>query len=164
MKTKRKSPAIAFLLSFLLPGLGLFYLRLWKKGVINLGLLLIVSIISAVLFRHPNLFLATLVGIASGGWAQLLADEINAKAIGPKVSFPQQPATKRRAPAVAIRREERKELIVGTICFLVFVALVAAAVWKDYRHRHSPEAQRERQLEAISEALIEPTEDSQQRP
>lgn len=70
----KNNPILAFLLSFLFPGLGMFYLKCWKKGFVNLGILVVLSIF---LFNVENVpfFIPVFIGIASGAWAYLEADQ-----------------------------------------------------------------------------------------
>jgi hypothetical protein len=71
----KNSPSIAFILSFLFPGIGMFYLKRWNKGFINIG---IVFVLGIFLFNVENvpIFIPMLIGIASGAWAYLEADRI----------------------------------------------------------------------------------------
>lgn len=71
----KNNPLIAFLLSFLFPGIGMFYLKCWGKGFINIGLLVLLG---AVLYRMETVpfFIPAFIGIASGAWAYLEADAI----------------------------------------------------------------------------------------
>jgi hypothetical protein len=67
----KNSPSIAFILSFLFPGIGMFYLKRWNRGFINIGIVLVLGIF---LFNVENV--PMLIGIASGAWAYLEADQI----------------------------------------------------------------------------------------
>ncbi len=71
----KNNPFIAFALSFLFPGIGMYYLKQWGKGTLNIG---IVILLGAMLFKMENVpvFIPALIGIASGAWAYLEADAI----------------------------------------------------------------------------------------
>ena len=71
----KNNPYLAFLLSFLFPGLGLWYLKLWGKGSLNVGLLFLMGIAFASIEQVP-VFIPAFIGIASGAWAYLEADKI----------------------------------------------------------------------------------------
>ena len=79
-----KSPGLAFLLSFLLPGAGLWYLRKWKYGFLNLGVVLLLGFILALVLPEDVFFKwipYVAVGCAGGsaGLAQNLAERLNQK-------------------------------------------------------------------------------------
>ena len=79
-----KSPGLAFLLSFLLPGAGLWYLRRWKYGFVNLGVVLLLGVILALVLSEDAFFKCiqyVAVGCAGGsaGLAQNLAERVNQK-------------------------------------------------------------------------------------
>ena len=71
------SPSIAFLLSFFFPGLGLWYLKKWRLGFLNLGISLVAGLIVWRFVEEPRLWMATLEGIVSGTWAYIVAQEMN---------------------------------------------------------------------------------------
>jgi hypothetical protein len=75
----RQSPALAFILNFLLPGLGLWYLRKWRKGFINLGVVLALGVVLSFFTGVAPLWLATFISISSGAWAYLEALELRVK-------------------------------------------------------------------------------------
>lgn len=80
-----KKPIVAFLLSFLLPGAGLAYLGQWKLGFINLGIVLLIGAIAAALipeesFDQYSRYIAIACSGGSGGFAQTIAAQLNAKA------------------------------------------------------------------------------------
>ncbi|MDF7826237.1 hypothetical protein P4B35_19575 [Pontiellaceae bacterium B12227] len=71
----KNNPFIAFLLSFLFPGIGMFYLQCWKKGFINIGILVVLGIFLSRIENVP-FFIPVFIGIASGAWAYLEAEQI----------------------------------------------------------------------------------------
>ena len=71
----KNNPLIAFLLSFLFPGIGMFYLKCWSKGFINIGILVVLGIVLSKVATVP-FFIPVFIGIASGAWAYLEADAI----------------------------------------------------------------------------------------
>ena len=79
-----KKPLVAFLLSFLLPGAGLAYLGKWKWAVINLVVVLLVGVLTALLltdeiFDRYIRYVAFGCAGGSGGLAQQLAVQMNQK-------------------------------------------------------------------------------------
>ncbi len=79
-----KKPFLAFILSFLFPGVGLIYLGKWKWGILNffivlfIGFLLAFILPDAVLENNMSPISAGLAG-GSGGIAMALAKQINSK-------------------------------------------------------------------------------------
>lgn len=75
MSKWKNNPFIAFALSFLFPGFGMYYLKRWGKGTLNIG---IVILLGLALMRMENvpIVITALIGIASGAWAYLEADAI----------------------------------------------------------------------------------------
>lgn len=71
----KNNPILAFLLSFLFPGFGMFYLKRWGKGMANLGICVVLLLLLSQMATVP-FFIPVLVGIASGAWAYLEADGI----------------------------------------------------------------------------------------
>lgn len=71
----KNNPFIAFALSFLFPGIGMYYLKRWGKGTLNIG---IVIVLGVALFQMENvpIFITAFIGIASGAWAYLEAEAI----------------------------------------------------------------------------------------
>ena len=73
----KKSPALAFILNFFIVGLGLAYLKKWKKALINVlaaffvGYMLNIFMVGVIIL----LFIA----ILSGAWAYFEAEEMNRK-------------------------------------------------------------------------------------
>lgn len=79
-----KRPGVAFVLSFLLPGAGLWYLGKWKYGFLNLGVVLVLGLILALslpdqVFDKWIHYVA--VGFSGGSaWlAKQMADQMNSK-------------------------------------------------------------------------------------
>jgi hypothetical protein len=66
------------MLSFLFPGIGMFYLKSWRNGFINIAVLIVLGIFLAQTEAVP-FFIPVFIGIASGAWAYLEADEIRKK-------------------------------------------------------------------------------------
>ncbi len=71
----KKSSSLAFLLNFLLVGLGMVYLRKWKKTLINILAALVILFILG--FFIGGLTLSMFISISSGAWAYLEAEELN---------------------------------------------------------------------------------------
>lgn len=71
----KDNPIIAFLLSFLFPGVGMFYLKRWSKGFINIGVLVVLWLFLSRTATVP-FFIPVFIGIASGAWAYLEADTL----------------------------------------------------------------------------------------
>lgn len=70
-----KQPFLAFLLSFLFPGAGLWYLRRWRWGFINLAIVLALgSILAATLPEGTFLRYAHYVAIGCGGASAAIAE------------------------------------------------------------------------------------------
>ena len=153
MKTNHKSPALAFVLSFILPGLGLIYLRKWLGGLINISAVLIVGYAASWVLTSPNLFLAVLVGVGSGAWAYLQALEIGVKDTNrPHPSAPDPKRSLNRGSAT-IRRQERKEVLVGALFVGIIVSLLAITAWqhyKQYRHAKQQKQQAPQLFEPLS--------------
>ena len=81
---KKKSHNIAFCLSFILPGAGLWYLGKWKWGFINLGVVLAIGIILSISLPDDAFFKVirwVAIGCAGGsaGLAQAIAQQVNAR-------------------------------------------------------------------------------------
>jgi TM2 domain-containing membrane protein YozV len=74
----KNNPIIAFMLSFLFPGVGMFYLKSWRNGFINIALLVVLGIFLFQVETVP-FFIPLFIGIASGAWAYLEAEEIRKK-------------------------------------------------------------------------------------
>ena len=74
MSKLKNNPFIAFILSFLLPGVGMLYLKRWGKGALNIGLVIAFGIFLSKTGNVP-IFIPVFVGIASGAWAYLEADQ-----------------------------------------------------------------------------------------
>ena len=79
-----KKPFVAFLLSFLLPGAGLAYIGNWKWAVINLVVVLLVGVLTALLlpqeiFDKYIRYVAFGCAGGSGGLAQHFAAQVNQK-------------------------------------------------------------------------------------
>ena len=77
-----KSPFLAFILSFLLPGAGLCYLGKWGWGLVNLAVVLAVGVAAALLlseeaFEKYIRYMAMGCGGGSGGLAMALAQQMN---------------------------------------------------------------------------------------
>ena len=81
---KKKSHNTAFILSFLLPGAGLWYLGKWKWGFVNLGIVLALGAILS-LSLPDDIFFKVIRWVAIGcsggsaGLAQAIAQQMNAK-------------------------------------------------------------------------------------
>lgn len=73
----KRSPSIAFILSFFLPGLGLWYCGKWLKGMVNFGVALLVGVAFSVALRMTLPWVALLCGVSSGAWAYIVAQEKN---------------------------------------------------------------------------------------
>ena len=71
----KNNPILAFMLSFLFPGVGLFYLKEWIKGFINLGAAIGIGLLLAPGDSIIPIYLPIFIGIASGSWAYLEADK-----------------------------------------------------------------------------------------
>ncbi|MEI6891897.1 MAG: hypothetical protein V5783_06975 [Pontiella sp.] len=69
----KNNPFLAFLLSFFFPGIGMWYLKCWGKGLVNMGILIPLWMLLSPMEIVP-VFIPLLVGIASGAWAYLEAD------------------------------------------------------------------------------------------
>lgn len=81
---KQKSGNVALILSFLLPGAGLWYLGRWKDGFINLGAVFIVAFILALVLpdkTFSKIQRGITFGLASGSGALAMnmAQQMNAK-------------------------------------------------------------------------------------
>jgi len=81
---KRKSHNIAFVLSFILPGAGLWYLGRWKWGFMNLGIVCAIGIILSLALSDETFFKVirwVAFGCAGGsaGLAQAIAQQMNAR-------------------------------------------------------------------------------------
>ena len=72
----KNNPILAFLLSFLFPSLGMFYLKEWIKGFINLGLAIGIGLLLTPGDQIIPVYLPIFIGIASGSWAYLEADKL----------------------------------------------------------------------------------------
>ena len=77
-----KRPLVAFLLSFLLAGAGLWYLGKWKYGFINLGIILMIGFILTIclpeeLFDKWIHYAAAGCACGSGALAQFFAQQMN---------------------------------------------------------------------------------------
>ena len=80
-----KSPITAFILSALLPGAGMLYLRRWKLAALNLGGALLLGVLLALIlpveaFDNFRGSISMGIGILSGSWAQQLALAMNREA------------------------------------------------------------------------------------
>lgn len=78
-----KSPLLAFLLSFFVPGAGLAYLGLWKPALVNFAVVLAIGVMLAFVLPDavPGNYLRYVAfGLAggSGAFAQLKAKMRNA--------------------------------------------------------------------------------------
>jgi len=66
-----RSPLLAFLLSFVVPGAGLAYLGQWKWGIVNCAAYLLIGIIAAVFLpndffhRHVRTISMTCAGLSA---------------------------------------------------------------------------------------------------
>jgi hypothetical protein len=81
---KKKSHNLAFFLSFILPGAGLWYLGKLKWGFINLGIVLAIGIILSLSLPDDTFFKVirwVAIGCAGGsaGLAQAIAQQVNAR-------------------------------------------------------------------------------------
>ncbi len=77
-----KSPFLAFILSFFLPGAGLAYLRKWSWGFVNLAVVLVIGLIAASalseeVFEKYIRYLSMACAGGSGGLAMALAQQMN---------------------------------------------------------------------------------------
>lgn len=70
----KNNASVAFLLNFFLPGLGMCYLKEWKKAAINLAIAIIARVFVGSLYSS-SLWPLMLVGISSGAWAWIVAEE-----------------------------------------------------------------------------------------
>lgn len=76
-----KNPWLAFTLSFILPGAGLWYLGQWSRGAINLGTVIMIGL--ATLYLPNEVFDKTVhyilfgCAVGSGGLAHALASRYN---------------------------------------------------------------------------------------
>jgi hypothetical protein len=82
-----KSPSLAFCLSFLLPGAGLWYLGKWAWGFANLAVVLVIGLIAALALSEEALAeYARVIAVAcaggSAGLAMALAQQANQKEEG----------------------------------------------------------------------------------
>ena len=71
----KKNSSLAFLLNFFVVGLGMVYLKKWKKAVVNILAALVVSFILS--FFIGGLILTMFIAISSGTWAYLETEELN---------------------------------------------------------------------------------------
>ncbi|MDF7801408.1 hypothetical protein P4C99_18165 [Pontiellaceae bacterium B1224] len=71
----KNNPIIAFMLSFLFPGIGMFYLKSWRNGLINIAIVVVFSIFLFQVEAVP-FFIPVFIGIASGAWAYLEAEAL----------------------------------------------------------------------------------------
>ena len=81
---RKRSHNTAFILSFLLPGAGLWYLGKWKWGFVNLGVVLTLGVILSLAlpddtFSKVTRWVAMGCAGGSGGLAQAIAQQMNAK-------------------------------------------------------------------------------------
>ena len=81
---KKKSHNTAFVLSFLLPGAGLWYLGKWKWGLINLGVVLALGLVLSLalpgdVFVKVSRWVAIGCAGGSAGLAQTVAQRMNAR-------------------------------------------------------------------------------------
>ncbi len=81
---KKKSHNTAFILSFLLPGAGLWYLGKWKWGFINFGAVLALGLILSFSLPEEAFFkiiqwVAPGCAGGSGGLAYVIAQQMNAR-------------------------------------------------------------------------------------
>ena len=81
-----KNKYVAAILRFLIAGLGLVYLGLWKQAGINLVLAFGIGVLFAILLPESSFAiidgpLALGIGIGSGIYARVKAEEMNARAI-----------------------------------------------------------------------------------
>ena len=81
---KKKSHNAAFILSFLLPGAGLWYLGKWKWGFLNLGILLAAGLVLSFALSDEAFFKIIrwiAIGCAGGsaGLAQAIVKQMNAR-------------------------------------------------------------------------------------
>ena len=79
-----KKPIVAFTISFFLPGFGLAYLGRWKWCFINLGIVIGIALVAALLmsdaaFEEAARYIRVVCASASGGIAMVLAERHNAK-------------------------------------------------------------------------------------
>lgn len=71
MSKWKNNPFIAFALSFLFPGIGMYYLKRWGKGTLNIGIVIMLGLM--LIKINVPVFITALIGIASGAWAYLEA-------------------------------------------------------------------------------------------
>ena len=71
----QKNSSIAFILSFFVAGLGMVYLKKWKKALVNILAAFVVAFILS--FFIGGLTLSMFISISSGAWAYLEAEELN---------------------------------------------------------------------------------------
>lgn len=71
----RVGPYTAFTLNFIFPGLGFWAMKMWTKGFINLGVVLLAGLVLSFFLDRQNIMPATFIGIASGAWAFIIAKE-----------------------------------------------------------------------------------------
>jgi len=74
---KNKNSSIAFLLRFFVVGLGMVYLKKWKKALINVIAALVAPYILGFLVGGFKLWM--FIAIASGAWAYLETEDLNKK-------------------------------------------------------------------------------------
>ena len=80
---KKKNSSIAFLLNFFVVGLGMVYLKEWKKALINILAALVAAFILS--FFIGGLILTMFIAISSGAWAYIETEELNKKISQPEV-------------------------------------------------------------------------------
>ncbi|MCA9213021.1 MAG: hypothetical protein KDB27_08150 [Planctomycetales bacterium] len=73
-----RKPLVAFILSFVLPGAGLLYLRRWRSGVVNFLLVHAVLFLLAFGVNEPYInehlhYVFLILAAGSGGYAHALA-------------------------------------------------------------------------------------------
>ncbi len=88
-----KRPFLAFLLSFLLPGAGLWYLGKWGWGFLNLGIVLSLGVILGLtlpeeVFERYIRFVAIGCGGGSAAFAELTAKRMNERRAPPPDATP----------------------------------------------------------------------------
>ncbi|MBA4387026.1 MAG: hypothetical protein C0404_03535 [Verrucomicrobia bacterium] len=136
----KKKPAVAFLLSFFLPGAGLCYLGKWRSGLLSLAVVLVIGILCGTFLSSPNIGISLMCGFASGAWAYLVADEATRQQtvaggrndISPDSIRETQPALKPLGGT-----EKRKELVVGIAIIVAFILLTLIVVWKEWQRPQS---------------------------
>ena len=70
----QKNSSLAFILSFFVVGLGMVYLKKWKKALVNILAAFIIAFILS--FFIGGLILSMFIAISSGAWAYLEAEEL----------------------------------------------------------------------------------------